>query len=96
MRVLAFNPEHGVAIPGYGQLRKMRVHVKALRTGKSNGYRCIYRKLRIDEVDHVVFLDIYFKGDVTDLTSQQYALLTIEADQILSDSLSFDWSDPPR
>jgi hypothetical protein len=95
MRVLAGNPEYGVPIPGHGGLRKMRVALPRLRIGKRGGYRCIYRRARIDEIEYVVFLEIYFKGDVDDLSRAGYAQLASEAARILSDPLSVDWEDPP-
>lgn len=95
MRVLALKPDYGVPIPGHPRLRKMRLQLRKLRIGKSGGYRCIYRKARIDEIEHVVFLEVYFKGDVSDLSSAQYGQLEAEAAGILADPLSVEWEDPP-
>jgi hypothetical protein len=91
--VLAGNVDYGVPIPGHSGLRKMRVHVPAARLGKRGGYRCIYRKARIDEIDYVVFLDVFFKGDVEDLNRDQYNRLRAESDEILGDPLGVDWED---
>ncbi len=95
MRVLSINPEYGVAIARHGGLRKMRVALPRLRIGKRGGYRCIYRRARIDEIEYVVFLEIFYKGDVDDLSRAVYAQLASEAERILSDPLSVDWVDPP-
>lgn len=75
----------------------MRVQVPEARIGKSGGYRCIYRKARIDEIDYVVFLEIYFKGDVEDLTGDAYTVLLAEAEAeaVLGDPLAADWEDAP-
>lgn len=71
----------------------MRVQVPAARLGKRGGYRCIYRKARIDEIEYVVFLDVYFKGDVDDLSAEEYQRLLAEAEAILADPLDVDWED---
>jgi hypothetical protein len=71
----------------------MRVQVPAARLGKRGGYRCIYRRARIDEIDYVVFLDVFFKGDVADLTPHEYDRLRTESDEILGDPLGVDWED---
>jgi hypothetical protein len=63
--------------------------------GKSGGYRCIYRKALIDEIEYVVFLAVYFKGKVEDLTEDQYKTLEAEAEEVLKDPLGFVWEDPP-
>lgn len=95
MRVLAINPTYGDPIPDHPHLRKMRIQLRRLRIGKSGGYRCIYRKARIDEVEHIVFLEVYFKGDIEDLSRHQYTRLDEEGAAILADPLSVDWEDPP-
>lgn len=92
-RVLHGNPEYGLPIPGHPKLRKMRIQVPAARLGKRGGYRCIYRKARIDEIEYVTFLEIYFKGDVEDLTPGDYERLSSEAEEILVDPLGVDWED---
>jgi len=91
--VLAGNPEFGVPVAGHPGLRKMRVQVPAARLGKRGGYRCIYRKARIDEIDYVVFLAVYFKGDVDDLAAELYDLLRAEAEEVLGDPIEVDWED---
>lgn len=75
----------------------MRINVPSARLGKSGGYRCIYRKAKIDEMEYLVFLEVYFKGDKDDLTSEEYATLEKEAEAVLSDPLSVEWEDaiPP-
>lgn len=91
--VLALNPEYGVPITGYPGLRKMRVQVPGARLGKRGGYRCIYQRARIDEIEYVVFLDVYYKGDTSDLTSGQYRALRAEAEAVLADPLDIEWED---
>jgi hypothetical protein len=71
----------------------MRVQVPAARLGKRGGYRCIYRMARIDEIDYVVFLAVYFKGDVDDLAAELYDLLRAEAEEVLGDPIEVDWED---
>ncbi|MEQ8768663.1 MAG: hypothetical protein RL885_32450 [Planctomycetota bacterium] len=91
--VLTINPERGLPVKGFAVLRKMRVQVPEAKLGKRGGYRCIYRKAEIDEIDYVVFLEIYFKGDREDLTPQEYKLLEAETDGVLDDPLLVDWED---
>lgn len=94
-QLLSINPEYGQPVKGHGHLRKMRIHVPTARMGKSGGYRCIYRKALIDEIEYVVFLAVYFKGKVEDLTEDQYKTLEAEAEEVLKDPLGFVWEDPP-
>ncbi len=91
--VLAGNSEYGVPVAGHPGLRKMRVQVPAARLGKSGGYRCIYRKAHIDEIEYVVFLEVYYKGDQADLELDTYDLLRAEAEAVLQDPLGVDWED---
>jgi hypothetical protein len=95
MVVLRGNPEYGVPIPGHSGLRKMRVQVPDARRGKRGGYRCIYRKAHIDEIEYLVFLEVYFKGDLDDLDHDTYERLRQDAAEILSDPLAVDWDDAP-
>ncbi len=97
-KVLANNPEYGVSIPGHSNLKKMRVNVPKFNMGKSGGYRTIYSCAIIDETVHILFLDVFFKGDKEDLTKAEYdAHLKLSA-QILGDPLLYDWEDfkPPE
>mgnify|MGYP006908362815 CR=1 FL=1 len=94
--VLSTNPAYGVPVAGHARLRKMRVQVPKARLGKRGGYRCIYRTARIDEIDYVVFLEVYAKNVVADLSDQAYRTLEAEAEDILRDPLEVDWEDPPR
>ena len=95
IRVLAANPDYGVAIPGFSGLRKMRLMVPDLKVGKSGGYRLIYRSEMVDEVWHLVFLKTYFKGDCEDLGRDEYRALLQESEVILSDTHAYDWTDGP-
>ncbi len=90
------NPEFGVPIPKYSKLRKMRVRVPHLNLGKSGGYRLIYRRSIIDEIQYIVFLDLYFKGDKEDLSPSEYHRVLAESENIVSNILDFDWVDAPR
>ena len=92
-KVLRLNPDYGVSIPGHPQLRKMRLMVPGLASGKSGGYRLIYRKQQQDEMLLVVFLETYFKGDREDLNIVEYRRLQEESDLILKNPLDFDWTD---
>jgi len=94
--VLALNPLYGVRVARHPHLRKMRVHIPRARIGKRGGYRCIYRTAHIDEIEYVVFLEVYAKNAISDLSDDGYRVLAAEADAILRDPLAFDWDDPPR
>lgn len=65
--VLRLNSEYGNLIPGCNGLRKMRFRVPGLNVGKSGGYRLIYRKVVMEEVIYILFLETYFKGNKEDL-----------------------------
>lgn len=94
MKVLTTHPEYGALIRDTGGLRKMRVHVPALHTGKSGGYRLIYKPLMVDEVWKIVFLAAYFKGDYEDLSHAEYDGITGEAEEIFNDCAGkFEWED---
>ncbi len=90
------NTEYGDPIPKFAKLRKMRVRVPSLNVGKSGGYRLIYRRSIIDEVQYLVLLETYFKGDKEDLTFDEYQQLLTESDTILSNVLDYEWIDGPR
>lgn len=91
VQVLTLNPQYGVLISGTNGLRKMRINVPGLQAGKSGGYRLIYRAEVVDEVWHIIFMATYFKGEIEDLSKKDYRELSDVAEQILSDTLSFDW-----
>jgi mRNA-degrading endonuclease RelE of RelBE toxin-antitoxin system len=92
-KVLKLHPDYRVPIPGFLHFRKMRLMVPGLASGKSGGYRLIYRKQVQDETLYIVFLETYFNGDREDLSRQEYKTLAHESEAILSSPLSFDWSD---
>jgi hypothetical protein len=92
-KVLKMHPDYGVPIPGFPQLRKMRLRAPGLAAGKSGGYRLIYRKQQQDETLYVVFLETFFKGDKEDLTRPEYRNLALESEAILHSPLNFDWTD---
>lgn len=72
----------------------MRVHVPALHTGKSGGYRLIYKPLMVDEVWKIVLLVAYFKGDCEDLSQAEYDGITREVEGIFNDCEDkFEWED---
>jgi hypothetical protein len=94
MKVLSANPEYGALIRDTGGLRKMRVHVPSLQTGKSGGYRLIYKPLMVDEVWRIALLAAYFKGDCEDLSDKEYGTIAGEAEEILNDCEGrFEWED---
>ena len=73
----------------------MRVQVPAAKLGKRGGYRCIYRKAQIDEIIYIVILEVFYKGDLEDLSGDAYDALAAEAADALSDPLDVDWEDVP-
>ena len=91
VQVLRLNPQFGLSIPRFYDLRKMRLRAPGLNAGKSGGYRLIYRAKEMDEAVYVVFLETYYKGDSEDLTHDEYKTLVIEAETILSDPMLHDW-----
>ncbi|MEO7931573.1 MAG: hypothetical protein ABIT76_00295 [Chthoniobacterales bacterium] len=91
LQALRLNPYYGLAIPGFHQLRKMRLRAPGLNVGKSGGYRLIYRVEEMDEALYLIFLETYFKGDRDDLTRQDYKALEADAENILSQPMQFDW-----
>ena len=90
-KVLAENRNYGVPVSGHGSLRKMRVRVPSLKKGKSGGYRTIYSTRVIDETTYIVFVALYFKSDVSDLTRGEYVELEKFADELLSNPLEHEW-----
>ena len=94
MKVLTTNPEYGALIRDTGGLRKMRVHVPALHTGKSGGYRLIYKPLMVDEVWKILLLTAYFKGDCEDLCQAEYDRIAGEVEESFKDCEGkFKWED---
>jgi mRNA-degrading endonuclease RelE of RelBE toxin-antitoxin system len=64
---LITNPKIGDVIPGASGLRKMRYRYTGKGKGKRSGLRLIY--YWYTEKDKIYLLSIYYKGEVTDLTS---------------------------
>lgn len=93
LKVLAARPEYGDVVRGYPPLRKMRVSIPKAGFGKSGGYRLIYSEAMVDEVRHVLLLRLYFKGDRTDLDSEEYNTAHGEARSVLADVLAHDFRD---
>jgi len=91
-QALRLNPFYGVSIPGFHDLRKMRLRVPGYNVGKRDGYRLIYRAREMDQAIHVVFLETYAKSDCADLTHHDYKLLAHEAEAILAQPLLRDWT----
>jgi mRNA-degrading endonuclease RelE of RelBE toxin-antitoxin system len=91
MMVLSNNPDYGVVVKGTNGLRKMRVNVPSLNTGKRGGYRLIYKALVIDETWTIVFLASYYKGDCDDLDSTEYKMIESEANDIFCRSEDIPW-----
>lgn len=90
-QVLQLNPDYGVSIPRFRNLRKMRLRVPGLNVGKSGGYRLIYQVKEMDEAIHVVFLETYFKGDCEDLSDLAYKELVKTAEEIFNQPMQFEW-----
>ena len=93
-QVLRFNPKFGESIPGFQDLRKMRVNAPDLKAGKRGGYRLIYRAEEMDDMIFVVLLETYFKGDQEDLAKEQYKDLNSTAKKVLSSPMEYEWSEP--
>ena len=85
--VLRQHPFYGESIPGFHDLRKMRMRVPGYNVGKRDGYRLIYRAKEMDQAIHIVFLETYSKGECADLTHAEYKILVGEAEAILSQPL---------
>lgn len=90
-QVLQLNPQYGVSIPRFNDLRKMRLRVPGLNVGKSGGYRLIYQVKEMDEALHVVFLETYFKGDCEDLSQAAYKELASTAAAIFDQPMFHEW-----
>lgn len=91
--VIRLNPDYGTPIPGRDGLRKMRLRAPGLNSGKSGGYRLIYRKVLMEEVVFILLLDTYFKGDKEDLSNDEYIILMNEAEDLLDHLLEIAWDD---
>ena len=93
-QILRLDPERGLLIPNFENIRKMRVAAPGLNVGKSGGYRLIYTAQEMDDMIRIVLLETYFKGDREDLTKGEYKTLAGTAKAILSNPMMHDWSDP--
>jgi len=91
LQVLRLNPEHGLVIPRFDDLRKMRLQVPGLNVGKSGGCRLIDSIKEMDEALHIVFLDTYFKGEKEDLTTGEYRDLQASASTVFAQPTLFEW-----
>jgi hypothetical protein len=90
-QALRLHPFYGESIPGFHDLRKMRLRVPGYNVGKRDGYRLIYRAKEMDQAVHIVFLETYSKSECADLTHAEYKLLAVEAEAILTQPLLHDW-----
>ncbi len=70
---LVTNPAVGDIIPGTGGLRKLRYQCPGKGKGKRSGVRVIY--YWYTEKDRIYLLSIYYKGEVSDLTSGEKKIL---------------------
>lgn len=75
-------PTLGVAIPGSGGVRKLRVRSTDLQRGKSGGFRLLYIVLSDREL--ICPLLIYAKSDQEDVTHRELRALLAELRQELS------------
>ena len=66
---LATSPNAGRVIQGTGGLRKIRFRCPGKGKGKRSGARIIYYWYM--EKDRIYLLSIYYKGEMTDLTSRE-------------------------
>ncbi|MEE9393925.1 MAG: hypothetical protein V3W41_15595 [Planctomycetota bacterium] len=71
----------------------MRIAIPQLKLGKRKGYRCIYSRRVVDETEHVVFLEAYFKGDKADLVPSDYLVIARIAKEIFENPLGHEWDD---
>lgn len=90
-KVLVLTPDYGLSIVNFGLLRKMRVAVPGM--GKSSGYRLIYTSQMIDETHFFIFLRVYFKSDMEDLSRVEYQELVKLATDIFNNWLDYSWED---
>ncbi len=73
-------PTAGPAIPGCKGLRKIRWSDLRRGKGKRGGIRVVY--LYIPDLETILFVDVYGKGESDDLTSEDKRELANIADQI--------------
>jgi hypothetical protein len=92
-KVLVLTPDRGEAISGFGILRKMRIAIPGQGFGKSSGYRLIYATRIIDETQYFIFLRVYFKSDMEDLTRSEYQDLVKLSRDIFVNWLDYTWDD---
>lgn len=90
-QVLRLHPFHGDSIPGFHDLRKMRLRVPGYPVGKRDGYRLIYRAKEMDQAVHVVYLETYSKAECADLTHDEYKVLGREAEAVFAQPMLHDW-----
>jgi hypothetical protein len=92
-KILVLNPEYGEAIANFGTLRKMRVALPKEGFGKRGGYRLIYTTQIIDETRYFIFLRVYFKADMEDLSRADYQTLVKLAKSIFENWLDHVWEE---
>ncbi len=83
---LAINPGKGTVIPGTGHIRKVRWADPRRGQGKSFGLRVLY--IYVPEVNYIVMLDVYDKGEADDLSPHQKVLLKKIAEATRRDVLA--------
>lgn len=68
------DPQQGAVMPGCGGLRKLRVADVRRGKGKRSGARIIY--LHVPEVNQILLLDIYGKGEQENLSAAEKRALS--------------------
>jgi mRNA-degrading endonuclease RelE of RelBE toxin-antitoxin system len=83
LRVPADKPELGKSLPGFGDVKKLRVQNSDPARGKRGGYRLIYL---VDHADNkIIPLLLYSKSHKQDVNSKELKALLDKLEQELSD-----------
>ena len=80
---LAADPDRGAVIPGAAPLRKIRWGDKRRGLGKRGGLRVIY--IHIPDIGALYMLDVYAKGEVDDLTTNEKKSLQALARELVEE-----------
>lgn len=81
--VLVTNPDLGMSLQGFGEVKKLRVPNSDIARGKSGGYRLIYFVDR--NHGKVVPLLLYSKSRKADVTAKEIKALLLRLEQELKD-----------
>ena len=83
LRVLVTNPDLGMSLQGFGEVKKLRVPNSDSAKGKRGGYRLIYLVDR--DQGKVVPLLLYSKSRKADVTAKELKALLAKLEQELND-----------